>query len=159
MLRALVPNRSKPLLGNTSCWKTLFPAADGNQAPYGALQTLGPREFRVGYWMSPLLWQDILTTAHRWDCTRAALKFGLCWNSSIAVIEGGEQVKQVHGDEKLTGWFWTPQRNAASCSESPFGVLKDERKEQENQKQSKAGYRAHRWIDIPSSFSGSGCPS
>lgn len=44
-----------------------------------------------------------------WDCTGTALKFHLCWHSSIAVIEGGEQEKQVNGDEKPIRWFWIPQ--------------------------------------------------
>lgn len=125
------------------------------------LYTLGPRELTVGYWMSPLLWQDVPTTPHVMglyrDCSQVPFLLKLQYCSHKRKWVG----KKVNGDEKSIGWFWTPERNVASCSRSPFGVPKGKGKEQENQGQSKAGGRVHRWMDTPSSFgySGSGCPS
>lgn len=124
------------------------------------LYTLGPREFSVGYWMSPLLWQDVpphlVMGLHR-DCSQVPCLLKLRYCSRKRRWAG----KKVHGDEKPIGWFWTPERNAASCSKGPFGVPKDKRKEKENQRQCRTEGRVQRWMDAASSFSysGSGCPS
>lgn len=157
MLWAPVPDRSKPLLISTGYW---IPCCRWQASFLWCSTHIGPWEFSAGYWMSPLLWWNVPTTPqvvglHR-DCSKvpSLLKLQYC-------IEGGEQEKQVHGDGKTHWMILDPTRNAASCSKSPFGVPRDKRKEQENQRQSKIGGRVHRWVDTPSSFrySGGGCPS
>lgn len=67
------------------------------------LYTLGPREFTVGYWMSPLLWQGVPTTPHVMglyrDCSQVPFLLKLQYCSHKRKWVG----KKVNGDENDFG--------------------------------------------------------